>query len=237
MIRTKLLNSFSQSFKARNRLFTEFYAVAPLRLMPNRSGFTLVELLIAGAIGSIVAVISAQLIVDQVIQGRQIEAAQRVRENISRLNYLIQVETSESKEITQAVDPPGCPGGTEAFALVIPPPDGTYADAANDSLVQYYNAASDGIPSIWRCGPPVTRNGVIRHGQPNVAGVVMANAQIELAGQCPATTARSVSFRIIRAAGQPGGQLGGLGECVTAHARSVFICNPPGAATQIGDCN
>ena len=72
------------------------------------SGFSLVELLIAGAIGVIVVLAGSQLISDRVIQGRRLEAAQRFRENIGRLNYLIQVEASESSQISQLLIPAGC---------------------------------------------------------------------------------------------------------------------------------
>jgi hypothetical protein len=201
------------------------------------SGFSLVELLIAGAIGVIVVLAGSQLISDQVIQGRRLEAAQRFRENIGRLNYLIQVEASESSQISQLLIPAGCSGGSQSFTLVIQRPTGGYASAANNSLVQYYNGNdANGIPSIWRCGPPVERNGVLRHGATNVAGVVMGNAQIELGGQCSAINERSVSYSVVPSGTQVFGQLGGLGGCVTAHARSVFICNPAGSSPQVGDC-
>lgn len=201
--------------------------------------FSLAELLVAGVIGSIVVLVGSQIILDQVIQGRKLEAAQRFKENIGRLNYLIQVETSESSEITQdpTLIPAGCPvNASESFILVIPRPTGVYASSVNNSRVQYYNADdAGGVPSVWRCGPPVERNGVLRHGATNIAGVVMGNAQIQLS-QCSGVSARSVRYSIIPSGTQLIGQLGGLGGCVTAHARSVFICNPPGATPQVGDC-
>lgn len=203
----------------------------------NGNGFTLVELLIASSIGAVVAVAATQFLVEQVLQGRQLEAAQRVRENISRLNYLITIEASESDQISQGVNVDGCAGTQSSFALRIPRPTNQYADNTNVSNIQYYNAEDAGSPSIWRCGPPVTRNGVLKHDSTNVSGVVMRNAQLEFGGQCAATTTRNVHYRIVPAVGVPGGSIGGLGDCTTAHARSIFICNPSvGSGGNIGDC-
>jgi prepilin-type N-terminal cleavage/methylation domain-containing protein len=200
-------------------------------------GFTLAELLIASSVGAIVAVAATQFLVDQVLQGRQLEGAQRVRENISRLNYLITIEASEADQISEGSDPPGCSGGASSFSLRIPRPTGQYANVDNVSNIQYYNADDEGSPSIWRCGPPVTRNGVLRHGEANVSGVVMRNAQLEFGGGCPSTTNRNVSYRIVPAAGSLGGSIGGLGDCTTAHARSIFICNPSVSLGEgVGDC-
>jgi hypothetical protein len=157
---------------------------------------------------------------------------------------LIQIEASEAESIAQGVAVTDCPSVQGSFVLTVPVPDGRYATAANVSRIQYYNSENaEGVESIWRCGPPVSRNGVLLHEENNVAGVVMSGATIELGGNCAPTTARSVSYAIVPILGAPGGGLGGLGDCVTAHARSVFVCNPtvdpsvPVADRPIGDCN
>ena len=210
------------------------------------NGFTLPELLIAGILAAAVAAMTAQVMINQLLEGRRFELAQRNRENISRLNYLIQIEGSEAEEIEYgaAGNPDDCPGGGESFTFLVPLPEGTYADPVNRSRVQYYNADAEGIPSIWRCGPPVTRNGVLcqtvaQPGCPsvqNTAGVVMRNAQLDLDPN--SSTDRGVTYRVLPTGGLPGGNLGDLGGFVTAHARSVFVCNPPVTGNpQIGDCS
>lgn len=222
-----------------------------LRLLANTSrdqsrpanGFTLPELLVASVIAALIAIITAQVMINQLLEERRLGVAQRIREDVSRLNYLIQVEASEAASIElPGAGPAGCPGGDQPFTLVVPRPTGTYADNANLSRIQYYNANdADGNPAIWRCGPPVTRNGVLIHdaNPVNTAGIVMRGAQLDLdpAG-CGASTNRGVTYQVIPVAGLPGANLGDLGGCVTAHARSVFVCNPvlDPLNPQIGDC-
>lgn len=215
---------------------------SPIR---NRSiGFTLPELLIAGLIAALIAAATAQVMINHLLEERRLEVAQRLREDVSRLNYLIQIEASEAESIQLgAATGGGCAnaGGADAFTLAVPRPTGTYADDTNLSLIRYYNANDDaGVPSIWRCGPPVSRNGVLIHdANPlNTAGIVLRNAQLERSPVgCQASTDRSITYRVIPIAGLQGANLGDLGGCVTAHARSVFVCNPPvGLGGAIGDC-
>lgn len=210
-----------------------------------QEGFTLPELLVASLIAALIAGVTAQVMISQLLEGRRLEVAQRVREDVSRLNYLIQIETSEAERIQLAGNglvPAGCPvGDAEAFTLVVPRPEGDYADESNLSRIRYYNADDpDGVPAIWRCGPPVTRNGVLIHNADplNNDGVVMRNAELDRdpAG-CQASFDRSVTYRILPT-GIPGSNIGDLGGCITAHARSVFVCNPAidPSDLQIGDC-
>lgn len=206
------------------------------------SAFTLPEVLIATFIAAVVVVITAQVMIGQLLEERRLEVAQRLREDVSRLNYLIQIEASEADAIELAgANPPNCPGGGQSFTLLVPRPTGTYADEANTSRIQYYNANNNGSPAIWRCGPPVTRNGVLIHNANpvNQPGVVMRNAQLvrDPAG-CQASTDRSVTYQVTTTAGLAGANLGNLGGCATAQARSVFVCNPPvGAGGAVGDCD
>jgi prepilin-type N-terminal cleavage/methylation domain-containing protein len=202
------------------------------------SGFTLPEVLVATLIAAGIVVITAQLMINQLLEERRLEVAQRLREDVSRLNYLIQIEASEAEEIAYGAgaNPVGCPGGGDSFTFLVPRPTGTYADDSNRSRVQYYNANDAGIPSIWRCGPPVTRNGVLIHNANpvNTAGIVMRNAQLNLD---PSSTARGVTYQVVPTGVLPGGNLGDLGGLATAFARSVFVCNPPvGAGGAVGDC-
>jgi hypothetical protein len=209
-------------------------------LRTSGEAFTLPEVLLAGIIAAAVVVITAQVMVGQLLEERRLEVAQRFRENVSRLNYLIQIEASETEEIDlSGTSPPtGCPAGA-AFTFLIHPPVGTYQDDANRRLVQYYNADSDGQPSIWRCGPRVRRNGVLNFDDAtNEPGVVLRNARLTVSPTgCQTSTERSVTYTVTPTAGLAGAGLGQLGGCTTAQARSYFVCNPPVAGvTDIGDC-
>jgi type II secretory pathway component PulJ len=199
------------------------------------AGFTLPELLIAGIIAAGIAVITSQVLINQILTGRRIELTQRIRENTSRFNYLVQIEASEASEIGQAIALTGCEGGgASVFTFFVPRDQDTYASQTNRSEVHYYN--NNG--SIWRCGPPVTRNGVLIHGreaapQDPVSGIVIRNATLQI-DNCDDSNERQVAFRVVF----PDGNAGDQANCVLANARSVFVCNPPidPADPQLGDC-
>lgn len=184
-------------------------------------GFTLPEVLIATIIAAAIAALTAQVMIGQLLEGRRLEQAQRIRENISRLNYLIQIEAAEAEEIEYGVTPNNCAAaGVNSFTLWVPRPVGQYADDSNRSGILYDNAAGN----ITRCGPPVARNGVLIHTVPNVTGPVVMNAQLVVNPRgCPASDAREVVYQV----NFPGLNLGQLGGCTFAHSRSYFVCNPP----------
>lgn len=193
----------------------------------TQKGFTLPELLVASIIAALIAGITAQVMIGQLLEERRLESAQRVRENLSRLNYLIQIEASESDSIETGVSPPGCALGTDGFTLWVPRPGGVYGDPVNRSGIQYADNGND----ILRCGPRVSRNGVLIHpplgsdgGLTNVTGVVVRNATFNF-DACPiAAAGREISYQVNFAGGAFGAP--GIGECATAHSRSVFVCNP-----------
>ncbi|MGB5135010.1 MAG: prepilin-type N-terminal cleavage/methylation domain-containing protein [Prochlorococcaceae cyanobacterium] len=209
------------------------------------AGFSLPELLVAAIIAALVAAATGQVMIGQIIEGRRLEQAQKIKENTSRLNYLIQIEASEAEEILLGQPTDGCGGGNSAFTLFVPKPDGPYAQLGDRTPIHYYNQGSN----IVRCGPAVTRDGVLVHtasGDPpdlEVADVVR-DAQIvvnqgPVAGSaCPvASSARQIVYSL-RFPEFPGINPGASAGCVTAHARSVFVCNPPdaGGSLALGDC-
>ncbi|MCP9886733.1 prepilin-type N-terminal cleavage/methylation domain-containing protein [Cyanobium sp. ATX 6A2] len=203
-------------------------------------GFTLPELLVAGIIAALLAAGTAQVMIGQLLEGRRLEATQRVRENLSRLNYLIQIEASESDEIELGQTAPECTAsGTQGFTMYVPKPAGIYASDENRSGIEYFNRNGN----IERCGPRVFRNGVLEHavgsdGALHATGVVLRNAQLVLdpAGCTQSTSSRQVVYQV----NFPGSNFGEeSGACVVAHAKSVFVCNPenPSNPGLIGDCD
>lgn len=204
----------------------------------NDTAFTLPELLVAALISAGIAIITAQVMIGQLLEGRRLEVAQRIRENSSRLSYLVQNESSEADQISYD-QPVSCAGGgTSVFTLNVPRDDGPYADDTNRSSIHYYNLGDH----VWRCGPPVSQNGVLEHGtlddpEPLVRGRVVANAALAL-DACDASNDRQVAFSVAF----PGGDAGDLSRCVIAHARSIYVCNPPAIPAtgtyfpEIGDC-
>ncbi|KMM16873.1 type II secretion system protein J [Synechococcus sp. GFB01] len=205
-------------------------------LAPLPGGFSLPELLVATAIAALVVVGTAQVMIGQLQEGQRLEAAQRRRENFSRLNYLIAIEASESEEVELGVSPPGCDLGAVGFTLWIPKPAGTYAQAANRSGIQYANLNND----IVRCGPRVSQNGQLVHsttgndGSTSVTSVVVPNAQLTVGG-ANVTAGRQIAYQVNFIDGNLG--TAGATRVVVAHARSVFVCNPPVTGIdQVGDC-
>lgn len=203
------------------------------RKIAVNSAFTLLEVLVATAIFSVVGVLATQLIIDQLFIGRRIESAQRLRENFSRFNYLVQIESSEAEAIDLNTQPVGCSGGENGFTLWVPKPTGTYAEAGNRTGIQYYD---DGV-NIYRCGPRVTRNGELVHavasdGSTNVTGIVIPNAVFTdlTSGN---VAGRGVSYNVEFLGGNSGAA--GADRPVTAHAKTVFVCNPETDASDPGD--
>lgn len=188
------------------------------------SAFTLPEVLVASIIFGIVGLMATQLMIGQLLAGRRLESSQRLRENFSRFNYLVQIESAEAESIVLETQPSGCSGANEGFTLKVPKPTGTYADPNNNTGIQYYD---DGT-NIYRCGPRVTRNGELVHavasdGSTNVTGIVVPNAVLtDVSGG--ASLGREVSYRVEFIGGNSGAA--GADRPVTARSRTVFVCNP-----------
>lgn len=203
------------------------YDVSP-RLSTSRRGiasaFTLPEVLIASIIFGIVGVLATQLMIGQLLVGRRLESSQRLRENFSRFNYLVQIESAEAESIVLNTQPTGCSGGSRGFTLLVPKPSGTYAVSSNSTGIQYYD---NGV-NIYRCGPRVTRNGELVHAvasdeSTSVTGIVVPNAVLSgVTGG--ASLGREVSYKVEFIGGNSGAA--GADRAVTAHSKTVFVCNP-----------
>lgn len=186
--------------------------------------FTLTEVLIASIIFGIVGVLATRLIIDQLFLGRRLESAQRLRENFSRFNYLVQIEASEAESIVLNTQPAGCSGGSSGFTLFVPKPTGIYAVSSNRTGIQYYD---DGV-NIYRCGPRVSRNGELVHaaasdGSTSVTGIVIPNAVLSNVTS-GGSMDREVSYRVEFIGGNSGAA--GATRSVTVHSKAVFVCNP-----------
>lgn len=215
------------------------------RFSPRADGFTLPELLIAAIIAALLTAATAQVMIGQLLEGRRLEAAQRVRENFSRLNYLVQIEASEAERMEVGGTAPGC--GSQGFTLWIPRPDQTYGPTGNRSGVQYFVANGE----IWRCGPRVFQNGTLSHPSATVesdgsvtvgtdgivSGPVVRNATFALVNPPPSgQEVKQLTYQVDFTGGNFG--IAGATEPVTLHAKSIFACNPANPLTpdEIGDC-
>jgi len=203
------------------------YDVSP-RLSTSRRGiasaFTLPEVLIASIIFGIVGVLATQLMIGQLLVSRRLESSQRLRENLSRFSYLVQIESAEAESIDLNAQPTGCLGGSRGFTLLVPNPSETSAASSNSARIKYYD---DGV-NIYRCGPRVARNGELVHavasnGTTNVTGIVVPNAVLSYVNG-GASSGREVSYRVELIGGNSA--TAGADRIFTAHSRKVFVCNP-----------
>ena len=136
-----------------------------LKHQPRPSqGFTLVELLVAAAVGTVVAAAAGDLMLSNMRSGAALEATQRLRTDWSRTSHFIESEVALSERvITDAslLNLAQCTTSISAaefkFGLEVrrdlPPAIYFVKSNAADSLEW------TGDSSLWRCGPNINENG------------------------------------------------------------------------------
>lgn len=129
-----------------------------------RNGFTLVELLVAAAVGSIVAITASDLMLSNMRSGAALEATQRLRTNWSRVSHFIESEVALSERVITnasllnlAQCNPRITTTEFVFGLEVrrdlPPAIYFVRNNASNSLEW------NGESSLWRCGPSINKNG------------------------------------------------------------------------------
>lgn len=184
----------------------------------KNQGFSLVELLVGLVVVSVIAAAAGTVLLSHVRSVGGLELAQRQRDNAGRLDYLIQIEASESASVLSGGGslPGECVGSEDyIFAFEVPRDTGGYQQFDNRSTIYYYNDGGN----VRRCGPPIARNGVLLH-DPTIGlqdGVAVRDARLELVTcQGEQTTTQILAYRLVYPSGfQP--------PCSIAKARTVFI--------------
>jgi prepilin-type N-terminal cleavage/methylation domain-containing protein len=181
-------------------------------------GFSLVELLVGLVVVTIIAAGAGTVLLSHVRSVGGFELAQRQRDNAGRLDYLIQIEASESASVLSGGGslPGGCVGsGNYVFAFEVPRDTGGYQQIGNRSAIYYYNKGGN----VRRCGPPIARNGVLLHDSSLGLqdGVAVRDASLELVTcQNEQTSGQILAYRLVYPSGfQP--------ACSITRARTVFI--------------
>jgi prepilin-type N-terminal cleavage/methylation domain-containing protein len=135
------------------------------------TGFTLVELLIVAALGSLALGIVALVLVRTIRTSVTIERNQQALNELGRIATFIELEVGEAAEDddneairTGAPNPCGA-AGTEAFTLNLPNPDAT----PSFRTIQYYTTGTGRNATLWRCGPPVQNSGNLNYAASEVA--------------------------------------------------------------------
>jgi prepilin-type N-terminal cleavage/methylation domain-containing protein len=149
------------------------------------TGFTLVELLMYLALGSVLAAAAATIVIGNIRTASSLELRQRAVDDFSRLNLFIQSEVSEGERIEYDTTtlPELCGTGQPLFTIVLPnplnPPEPP-EDRIREPLPRiYYFTRNDGA-ELWRCGPNFDTNGalVITDG-PRLADVMPARVNAD----------------------------------------------------------
>lgn len=186
------------------------------------SAFTLVELLVTAALGSIIFAAAATLITTHIRSTSAAEIAQRVRDDANRLSYFIQTEANEAALVETGQSLAACSGatGVSLFSLVIPRPDGVAGDPANIVRSHYYVNGGN----LWRCGPSINRNGSLDYAslQNSILNSSTTLALVTCQGITTTNQGRVVSYQTTF----NDAPTGFLPPCAIARAKSFFVIDP-----------
>ena len=128
------------------------------------SGFTLVELLVAATVGTLVAATAGDLMLSNTRSGAALEATQRLRTDWSRVSHFIESEVALSERVITnasllnlAQCNPSITATEFAFGLEVRRdlPPAIYFVRSNATNSLEWNGGS----SLWRCGPSIDENG------------------------------------------------------------------------------
>lgn len=120
------------------------------------NGFSLAELLVAIAVGSIVFLAAAQILISHIRTNARMEAMMRLQDHWSRLQFFLNQEVQEAR---------GASASGSSLFLTIPNSD-------NPAQTQTITYALSG-DTLTREGPAIASNGALIHGGGLVTHVVM----------------------------------------------------------------
>lgn len=122
------------------------------------AGFSLTELLIYVALGTLLAAGAAASVIANIRTASNLELRQRAVDTFSRLNLFLHSEVSEGEWIEyEAINLPNeCRPGQPLFAIVLPnplnPPEPPLERLREPMPRIFYFTRNDGA-DLWRCGP------------------------------------------------------------------------------------
>lgn len=128
------------------------------------TGFTLVELLVAALMGSLLTIATSDLLLSHMRSSARLEGTQRMRQDWSRVTHFIESEVALSERVIS--DPARI--NLEQCSIPIAPEDFRFAlEIRRDLPLAIYYITSNPDPSItlvgdrslYRCGPGIDRNG------------------------------------------------------------------------------
>jgi prepilin-type N-terminal cleavage/methylation domain-containing protein len=136
------------------------------RRSATNGGFTLVELLVYLALGTVLAAAAATSVISNIRTASNLELRQRAVDDFSRLNLFLQSEVSEGERIEYNTTnlPDICGTGQPLFTIVLPnplnPPEPP-EERIREPLPRIYYFTRNNGADLWRCGPSFDINGAL----------------------------------------------------------------------------
>lgn len=129
------------------------------RQSPRDAGFSLAEMLVYLALGTVLATVAAITVVTNIRTETNFELRQRGVDDFSRLNLFLQSEISEGEWIEYNTEtlPKECDGGQPLFTIVLPNPLNPAEPPAariQEPMPRIYYFTRENGADLWRCGPP-----------------------------------------------------------------------------------
>jgi prepilin-type N-terminal cleavage/methylation domain-containing protein len=156
------------------------------------NGFTLVELMVSLVIGSLVIVAAVVSVVAHIRSSSNLEAAQSINNDLSRITFFLETEVGEGATITYGQSMSPCAAGNSLFTINVPNSGGTGATLAS-TPIHYFVTGSSPTASLNRCGPPINNNGTLNYGGGSTAVVVNTNTTIQLANS---TDPKAITYNL-----------------------------------------
>lgn len=150
----------------------------PKRLQDS-NGFTLVELAMVVAIGSIIMLGTASMLISHIRSSAKMEAVMRLQEAWSRIQFLLDQEIQEARvEATS-------PSAVSCTSLSLTIPNATGSDG---SIV--YSVSSSGL--LNRTGPPVSSDGTLDFSATSSTATLMRSVR----SFCPVVSDGRVTYTL-----------------------------------------
>lgn len=134
----------------------------------SSSGFSLVELLVSLGFSIVLLTAAVAALMAHFRYTATLEAQNRLQENWSRVNLLLETEIAEAD--TVAAGGPNCDGAAASMTLNLRNADNTAGPGAQ--ITYGVNAADE----LVRCGPGVAADGTLLFGGGTVPAVLAPNA-------------------------------------------------------------
>ncbi len=142
-----------------------------------RQGFTLAELLMAIAIGSVLMLGTASMMISHIQAAAKSEAIQRLQEAWSRVQFLLDQEIQEaSGNATSST--------CSSLTLTVPNPD----TSGSNMTITYALSGTD----LKRTGPPIKDDGTLNGTAASTTELVMS----KVISFCPTTDAGDVNYTL-----------------------------------------